>query len=355
MQRRLERIKGEGWGDVLFVPGVLLALVVYLSVANEFFLTSANLTNVLLQASILAIVAFGLTLVILSGELDLSVGAGVALVSVVTALVMRDTQSIFLGILAGVGTGTLIGLINGLIVTRLKVPSFIATLGMMIVAGGVALALTDGAAIAGLPAGVNDIVNSDFFGVRAVLWIVAAVFLAVFFIQSQTSFGVRIFAVGGNREAARLSAIPVERVIIGCFVITGVAVGIAGVVLTARVQSGQPTAGSLLALMAIAAIVVGGTNLLGGAGSVSRTLWGVLLITVLENGLQLQGVSTDLQQVVIGLVFIGAASAAFFRYQLRSRKRSQARAAEARADSESGSGPTQPPSASSPSTAGTST
>ena len=327
MRRRLDRIKGDSWGEVLFVPGVLLALIVYLSFANEYFLTSVNITNILLQGAILAIVAFGLTFVIFAGELDLSVGSAVALVSVVCAMVMRDTQSVVLGAIAAVGLGALIGVINGLVVTRLKVPSFIATLGMLTIAQGVALALTDGATVAGLPSSAGDLVNSEFLGIRLVLWLVAAVFFAMFFIQTQTAFGVRVFAVGGNREAARLSAISVEKITLLCFVITGIVVGIAGLVLTARVQSGQPNAGNLLALTAIAAIVVGGTNLLGGSGSVSRTLWGVLLITVLQNGLQLQGVNDDLQQVVIGLVFIAAASVAFFRQQFRRRRRVAAQAA----------------------------
>lgn len=321
LRRTRDRVRGDGWGDVLFVPAVLLALVVYLSVANEFFLTSINITNVLIQASILAIVAFGLTFVILAGELDLSVGSGVALVSVIAAMAMRDTGSILLGILAAVGVGVGIGLINGLIVTRLEVPSFIATLGMLTIAHGVALALTDGAVVSGVPRSLGNLVNEGFLGVRWVLWLVIAVFAALYFVQSQTSFGVRVFAVGGNREASRLSAIPVARVRLLCFVITGLTVGIAGLVLTARVQSGQPNAGGLLGLTAIAAIVVGGTNLLGGRGSISRTLWGVLLIAVLENGLQLEGVNDDLRQVIIGAVFIAAASVEFFRRQMRRRAR----------------------------------
>lgn len=320
-RRQIARIRGEGWGDVLFVPAVLLALVVYLSLANEYFLTSINITNVLIQAAILAVVAFGLTFVIIAGELDLSVGSGVALVSVIVAMVMRDSGSIPLGVLAGIGLGLGIGLLNGLIVTRLEVPSFIATLGMLTIAHGVALALTDGAVVSGVPIELGNLVNESFLGIRWVLWLVAAVFAVLYFVQTQTAFGVRVFAVGGNREASRLSAIPVDRIRLLCFVITGIAVGIAGVVLTARVQSGQPNAGGLLGLTAIAAIVVGGTNLLGGRGSISRTLWGVLLISVLENGLQLEGVNDDLRQVIIGAVFIGAASVEFFRRQMRRRRR----------------------------------
>jgi ribose/xylose/arabinose/galactoside ABC-type transport system permease subunit len=319
-RQSLDRIKGDGWGDILFVPIVLAALVIYLSVTSEFFLTSVNLTNILITGAVLAIVAFGLTFVILAGELDLSVGSGVALVSVVAAMVMRDTHSILLGILAAVGVGLLIGLVNGLVVTLLEVPSFIATLGMLTIAHGLALAMTDGAVISGVPDSIGNLVNEGIFGIRWVLWLVLGVFAALFFIQSQTAFGVRVFAVGGNREASRLSAIPVDRIRLLCFVIAGVTVGIAGFILTARVQSGQPNAGSLLGLTAIAAIVVGGTNLLGGRGSISRTLWGVLLISVLTNGLQLKSVDDDIQQIIIGVVFIAAASADFVRRHMRKRR-----------------------------------
>jgi ribose/xylose/arabinose/galactoside ABC-type transport system permease subunit len=333
-RRRVNRVKGDGWGDVLFVPLVLLALILYLSFANEFFLTELNITNILLQATVLAIVAFGLSFVIFAGELDLSVGAGVALVSVIAAIVMRDTGSIPLGVLAALGVGATVGVINGLIVTKLQVPSFIATFGMLTIAQGVALALTDGATISGVPQALGNLPNESFLGIRWAIWLAIGVFAVLFFVQTQTSFGVRVFAVGGNREASRLSAIPVDRVVLLCFVITGLAVGLGGLVLTARVQSGQPNAGGLLALTAIAAIVVGGNNLLGGRGSISRTLWGVLLLAVLENGLQLEGVDTDLQRVVIGVVFIAAASVEFFRRRLRKRARAAEEAQQAAASGE---------------------
>ncbi|MGI9556831.1 MAG: ABC transporter permease [Solirubrobacterales bacterium] len=327
LRRRIDRIKGDGWGDVLFVPGVLVALFVYLSFANEFFLTQINITNITLQAATLAIVAFGLSFVIFAGELDLSVGAGVALVSVVSATVMRDTGSIFLGVLVCLAVGIILGAANGLIVTKLQVPSFIATFGVLTIVQGIALAMTDAQTVAGVPESIGSLANDSFLGIRWAIWLVIGVFATLFFVQTQTSFGVRVFAVGGNREASRLSAIPVDRIVLMTFVITGICVGLGGLVLTARVQSGQPNAGGLLALTAIAAIVVGGNNLLGGRGSISRTLWGVLLIAVLENGLQLEGVNDDVQRIVIGSVFIAAASAEFFRRQLRRRAR-QAEEAE---------------------------
>ena len=320
VRRLLGRHTREEWVDLLAVPLALLVICIVLAIIAPEFLTANNLKDVLVQAAVLAIVAFGMTFVIIAAELDLSVGSGVALASVVSALVMRDSQSVILGVLAGIGTGTAIGIANGAIVTKLRVPSFIATLGMLEIARGIALALTNGAVISGLPNSVTNIANGEFLGLRWPIWITVVVFVILTLVLRRTTFGVRVMAVGGNREAARLSSVPVDRVRLLAFVITGVCVGIAGVITTARVSTGQPNTGTLLALTAIAAIVVGGTSLLGGRGSVARTLWGVLLLSVVQNGLDLKGVNDDLQSVVIGLVFILAASTDLLRRRARRRR-----------------------------------
>lgn len=333
---RLRSMSGEKLAEQLFVPAIILVLGIYLSATNQFFLTEGNIENILIQASILAIVAFGVTFVVLLGEFDLSVGSGVALVSVVSALVMRDTGSILLGVLAAAGIGALVGLINGLVVTRFEVPSFIATLGMLTVASGVALHLADGQVVTGLPDAFGQFANEKFLGVNTMIWLTAVVFGVLYFVQSQTSFGIRVFATGGNREAARLSGIAVNRVRLACFVLSGLAVAVAGLALTARVESGQPNGGALLELDAVAAIVIGGTSLLGGRGSVVGTLWGVLFIATLRNGLDLEGVGEDLKQVIVGTVFVLAASVDFFRRQLRQRRmRRVGRLADASADTSS--------------------
>lgn len=319
LESLLARSQADSWVEVLFVPLVLIVLFVYLAASTGGFLEQQNLTNIILQGSILAIVAFGMTFVILCGELDLSVGSGVALVSVVSALVMRDSGSVVLGLAAGIGVGILLGIVNGMIVTKLKVPSFIATLGMLVIAHGIALALTDGAVIGQLPEGVGAIASDRFLGIRWLIWITIAVFVILLLVNVRTSFGVKVLSVGGNREAARLSGISPDRVTFLCFVIVGVTVGIAGVALTSRVQSGQPNAGSLLALTSIAAVIVGGTSLVGGRGSVGRTLGGVLLLAVLENGLDVKGVSIEIKQAIIGVVFIAAASVEYLRRQVEKR------------------------------------
>ena len=315
LNRWLSRTHADSWVDLFFVPALLVSLVVFFSVTADGFFTHQNLTNLVLQGAILAIVSFAMTYVILEGELDLSVGSGVALVSVVAAIVMRDTGSIALGALAGIGIGLLIGLINGIVITKFEVPSFIATLAMLAIVFGVSLELSNGAIIAGAPEELGHLATKSFLGVRWLIWLVAAVFVALFLV-----FGIKVMSVGGNREAARLSGINVDRVRQQTFVMVGFAVGIAGLVLVSRTQQGQPNAESLLALMSIAAVVVGGTSLLGGRGSVARTLWGVLIIMVLDNGLDVSAVSPDVKQVVIGVVFIAAASADFVRRRARVRR-----------------------------------
>jgi ribose transport system permease protein len=323
IRRWLARTGAYGWADLLFVPVVTIALVVYFAVTNQYFLTSLNITNIFVQGSVLAIVAFGVTFVILTGELDLSVGSGVALVSVLCAFAIRD-----LGVLPGIGVGLAvglaIGLFNAFVVTRLEVPSFIATFGMLVIAHGLATSLTNGGVVAGLPFSIGNLANEGFLGIRWIIWLTILVFAVLYFVQTQTAFGTRVLAVGGNRQAAHLTGINVRRVRALVFVISGATIGIAGLALTARLASGQPNAGNLLELDAIAAIVIGGTSIFGGRGSLARTLWGVLLIAILRNGLDLEGVGDNLKQIIIGLVLITAASADFVRrYLHRRRERSE--------------------------------
>lgn len=320
----LARSGARGWADLLFVPAVIVLLVLYFSWTNEFFLTSLNLTNIFLQASVLAIVAFGVTFVILAGELDLSVGSGVALTSVVMAFVMSDTGSIPLGIAVGLAVGLTIGLVNGLIVTKLEVPSFIATFGMLVIVHGIALAATDGGVVTGLPPELRNLALEGFLGIRWLIWITIGVFAVLYFVQTQTAFGVRVFAVGGNRAAAHLAGIKVNRIRLMVFLISGLTIGIGALALTARLESGQPNGGGLLELDAIAAIVIGGTSIFGGRGSLARTLFGVLLIAVLRNGLDLEGVNDDLKQIIIGCVLIAAASAEFVRRRIPERRTARA-------------------------------
>lgn len=297
----------RSYGEVLFPLAVLMALVVFLSTTSPHFLTQANLANLLGEASVLAIVAFGATFVIISGNFDLSVGAGVALVGMASALVMVNTDSVALGIVTAFAVGVGLGLVNGLLVAWLLVPSFIATLAMLVIARGVSLALTDGRPVTQLPGDFMDFMSTSFLGLTAPTWIALAVVLVLLVVLHRTRLGVEIFAVGGNAEAARLSGVPVRTVRTVAFMIGGVTVAIAGLVLIGRLGTAQPNAAQLLELMAIAAVVLGGTSLYGGRGSVAWTAVGVLLIVVIQNGLTLKNISTDIQMIVLGTIFIVAA------------------------------------------------
>ena len=319
----LARTGAQGWIDLLFVPLVTVGLATYFAASNQYFLTSLNITNILVQASTLAIVSLGVTFVILAGELDLSVGSAVSLVSVAGSLVMHDTGSIALGVLAGLAVGIAIGLFNGLVVTRFEVPSFIATFGMLVMASGIALALTNGGVVAGLPIAIGNLAINGWLGIRWIIWLTLGVFAILYFLQTQTAFGVRVFAVGGDRQAAELAGINVRRVRLLVFLISGLCAGVAAMLLTARLESGQPHAGDGLELQAIAAVVIGGTSIFGGRGSLVRTLVGVLLIAILYNGLDLEGVGDDKKRILIGLVLIAAASVDFIRRSVSRRRQSK--------------------------------
>jgi ribose transport system permease protein len=301
------------WIDVGFVPVILLVLIVALAVLSPYFFSPRNFTEILLQAAILGIVSVGTTFVIVGGDLDLSIGANVALSGVVCGLAMNATHNIALGIAAGLGCGVLIGLINGLISTRLHVPAFVATLGMLVIGQGVALTLTNGSSISNLPDAFGALANGNVLGLPGLVWWMFLTFIAGYLLLHRTVYGIRTFAVGGNREAARLAGIRVDSVRIANFVVSGLTGGIGGVLLAARVQAAQPTGGEIFTLYATAAVILGGTSLYGGRGSILRTLLGVALIALLQNGLELLGVPYSNQQVAVGIVFIIAASSELIR------------------------------------------
>jgi ribose transport system permease protein len=313
MKLALKRRSTAEWIDVGFVPVILLVLVVALAVLSPYFFSPRNFTEILLQAAILGIVSVGTTFVIVGGDLDLSIGANVALSGVVCGMAMNGTHNIALGIAAGLGCGVLIGLINGLISTRLHVPAFVATLGMLVIGQGVALTLTNGSSISNLPDAFGALANGNVLGLPGLVWWMFLTFIAGYLLLHRTVFGIRTFAVGGNREAARLAGIRVDSVRVANFVVSGLTGGIGGVLLAARVQAAQPTGGEIFTLYATAAVILGGTSLYGGRGSILRTLLGVALIALLQNGLELLGVPYSNQQVAVGIVFIIAASSELIR------------------------------------------
>ena len=296
--------------DAAFVPSIIIILLVILSVASPVFLSSRNLAQILLQISTLGIAAVGATFVIISGDLDLSIGANVAVSGVITAIATMNWfgGNWVLGVALGLTCGVSIGLVNGFLSAILRVPAFIATLGVGVIAGGLALWLTNGLTVSGLPEDFAALATTNFLGLQTLVWFMLATFLIGGIVLHFTNHGLRTFAVGGNREAAFLSGVPVSRVRITNFAMAGLCAGLAGVLLTARVQAGQPSISTTLTLYATAAVILGGTSLLGGEGSMLRTFFGVLLIGVVQNGLDIMRVDYALKEVAVGTVFVLAAA-----------------------------------------------
>ncbi len=289
----------------------LIVLVAVAALAAPRFLSVLNLTNVLVQGAVMAVVAMGMTFVIVGGGFDLSVGSTVALAGCIGAAVMLKA-GIAAGLAAGVAVGAMVGLANGLVVAVLRVNPFITTLGTMVLVRGVVYLVTGGAPVEGdfgLPPAFIAFGTARILGVSLLVW-VPAVLLAVFsWLLHATPYGTRVFAVGGGREAAFLSGVRVERVVASTYVWCGALAGLAGMMLASRLQSGQPTAGEFYELTAIAAVVLGGASLQGGDGKLYKSIIGVFIMVVLGNGLNLMNVDSYWQRVAIGAVIIAAAAA----------------------------------------------
>jgi ribose transport system permease protein len=279
---------------------------VVISCLTPHFFTVTNLLNVAQQTVINAIIAVGLTYVIISGGIDLSVGSILAFAGVVMAHTLRLGWPLPLAMLAGVAVGAGCGLINGLLISFGRLPPFIATLGMMSVARGGALLATDGRPVSGFDESFRWLATGQVAGVPVPVLVMVLVYAAAHFVLQQTKFGRYTYAIGGNEEASLLSGVPVRIYKIGIYVLCGGLAALSSVLLTARLNSAQPIAGLSYELDAIAATVIGGTSLMGGQGSVIGTLIGALIMGVLRNGLNLLGVSSFIQQVVIGVVIIAA-------------------------------------------------
>jgi ribose/xylose/arabinose/galactoside ABC-type transport system permease subunit len=284
----------------------LLLLGLLLTVLTPHFLTVSNLRNVLEQTAINAVIGVGMTFVIISGGIDLSVGSIVAFSGVLLARALQLPWPTPLAILAGIAAGSVAGLVNGLLITRGRLPPFIATLGMMSVARGAALVFTEGRPISGFEAGFRALATGRVLGIPAPVLASAALYALAYLLLAHTRFGRYVYAIGGNEEATRLSGVAVHFHKTMVYVLCGAMSALAAVLLTARLNSAQPIAGIMYELDAIAATVIGGTSLLGGSGSLGGTLLGALIMGVLRNGLNLLGISSFLQQIVIGIVIIVA-------------------------------------------------
>jgi ribose transport system permease protein len=289
--------------------GTLIGLVVLcaiLWILTPHFLTLSNLLNVLEQTSINAVVAVGMTFVILSAGIDLSVGSIVAIAGVVLGIALQAGQPLAAALALSIATGIACGLTNGLLISWGGLPPFIVTLGTMSIARGGALLLTEGRPISGFDATFRMLATGRAGFVPAPVIAMMVVYLAAHFVLAHTTFGRYVYAIGGNEEATRLSGVPVRFHKTMIYGVSGLTSALAAIILTARLNSAQPIAGMMYELDAIAATVIGGTSLMGGEGTLAGTLIGALIMGVLRNGLNLLGVSSFLQQIVIGGVIVVA-------------------------------------------------
>ncbi|MBK8032488.1 MAG: ribose ABC transporter permease [Chloroflexi bacterium] len=285
---------------------VFLLLCLALSLISDRFLTGDNLKNVLRQSTVNGIIAVGVMFVILTRGIDLSVGSVLAMSSIVGADLLQQGWAPFPAVLAALVVGGLLGLITGLLVSQLRIPPFIATLGMMTFGRGLAFSVTGGTPISSFPDGFRLIGTGEFLGIPTPIIIAAGVFLVAYGLLYHTTLGRFMFALGSNERAAFVSGIPNRLVLLSVYVFSGMMSALAGIILIARLNSAQPSIGEGYELDAIAAVVVGGTTFDGGEGTLLGTLLGVLIIAVLNNGLNLLNVPPEFVGVVKGVVIVVA-------------------------------------------------
>jgi ribose transport system permease protein len=294
--------------DVLPIAA-LLALVVYFSVRAEAFLSAANLTLISGQAGILLLASLGATLVIIAGSVDLSVGSIALLTGAVLAsLINAGIGSPAVVLLIAVAVGAAIGLLNGVVFAYGRVPSFIATLGTLSLFAGIGLTILQGSTINFTDQGIRDLAIGQLIpNVQNAALIAIVAFLVVWFFAKRTRFGLYVYAVGGNERVVELAGVNTRRLKVLILIVSGITAGLAGLLLTAQLGAAGPTTGSTILLDSVAAIVIGGTALSGGVGGVGRTVLGVLILTVLSNGLNQIGAADYTQTIIKGLVIIVAA------------------------------------------------
>jgi ribose transport system permease protein len=279
-------------------------LCLALSLLSDAFFTLGNVLNVLRQTSLVFLMASGLTLVILTAGLDLSIGANVALSACLAATAIKGTNSAWLGVLTGLGCGALIGFLNGVLVTTLRIPSFIATYGMMWMLTGITYYYMAGETIHGFPPAFRQVGSGYILGVPAPVYVMVVFLLIGTLFAQRTVWGQQIYAIGANPVAAQLSGVPVERRLRLVYTVSGAMAGLASLIILARINSAQGDIGEELTLPAIAAVLIGGTSLFGGVGTVGGTLIGALILTLVVNGMNLLQINASYQPLVTGVIVL---------------------------------------------------
>ena len=281
-------------------------LFVALAATTPNFVSADNFRNILDQQSIVLIVAVFVTMLLISGNFDISIGAIYTLVPLVALRVFDASDSVILLVLVGIIVGVLAGSINGVIVTKGRINSFVATLATALVFFGIAYLVTGGTILRLSDLDVRSLVTTRVLGLTTATWIAVLVVVIAWLLLERTRFGRYVFAIGGNREAARLAGVPVDRIIFTVFVLVGAAAGLAGVMNMARTLTAQASDDFSLVFTVIAAVVVGGTSIMGGFGAIWRTVVGVLFIAFLGNGFNLNGIDPVIQRIIEGLVILAA-------------------------------------------------
>lgn len=301
-----KRKSNSGKSSAIVVLIVLVALMIYLSFSSDVFLTYNNMFNLFRSTSIYGVIAIGMTFVILTGGIDLSVGSVVGLTSILSTMMIKSGLPISVSITFAIMAGISVGVVNGIIIHFGKVPPFIATLGSMTVVRGLIKLVSDAKMITGLPKPFTDFALKATLGLPNLFWIWLLVITLSWFILSRTIYGRNVYAIGSNEESARLSGINISRNIIYVYATSALLSGLAGIMLASRLSSGIPTAGSGYELDAIAATVVGGTALTGAKGGVLGTFLGSILLATIRNGGVLLGINPFILEVIIGLLIVFA-------------------------------------------------
>ncbi len=290
----------------LALYAVLAGLVAFFGVTTPYFFSSVNLVNILVQVSVVGMLAVGETFVILSAGIDLSVGSVVALTGCVAGFVAIKPTGFVLPVLAAVAVGAAVGMVNGFFVSYARIPAFIVTLAALSVVRGVAYIITNTQTLFGFNNDFLSLGSGSLLGVPFLVWILVVVIALAFLVQRYTPFGRHVLAIGGNRVAAALFRVPVHRTELSIYILSGAIAGLAGALLASRIAAGEPGIAIGYELQAIAPVIIGGTSLFGGEGGVERTVVGILILGVIDNGMNLMGIPSYYQLVLTGAVVVGA-------------------------------------------------